>query len=119
MPLTINNTATVEEILSMEAQPEQEEFLSSLTADSPMGLGRYGARVAKTPMRTLPPRRGGRTVGLQPSLRFSLNIQSSHRWEKPSSPRTDSGFRNCGSNTSRARAPGTSPLWRGTPNFSG
>ena len=32
-----------------------------------MGLGRNGERVANTPMRTLPPRRGGRTVGDQPS----------------------------------------------------
>ena len=28
-----------------------------------MGLGRKGERVAKTPMRALPPSRGGRTVG--------------------------------------------------------
>ena len=32
-----------------------------------MGLGRKGERVANTPMRRLPPSRGGRTVGDQPS----------------------------------------------------
>ena len=32
-----------------------------------MGLGRKGERVANTPMRTLPPSRGGRTVGDQVS----------------------------------------------------
>ena len=38
----------------------------SCTEDKPMGLGRKGERVANTPMRVLPPRRGGRTVGDQP-----------------------------------------------------
>ena len=32
-----------------------------------MGFGRKGERVANTPMRTLPPSRGGRTVGDQVS----------------------------------------------------
>lgn len=36
---------------------------NSLTEERPMGLGRKGERVANTPMRVLPPRRGGRTVG--------------------------------------------------------
>ena len=35
---------------------------SSLTQVSPMGLGRNGLRVANTPTRSAPPRRGGRTV---------------------------------------------------------
>ena len=64
---------------------------SSLTADNPMGLGRNGARVANTPMRTLPPSRGGRTVGLPPVSPFSLTAPPSHRWENPSRPRTASG----------------------------
>jgi len=38
---------------------------SSFTADRPMGLGRKVERVANTPSRRLPPRRGGRTVGCQ------------------------------------------------------
>ena len=40
----------------------------SLTEDSPMLFGLKGERVAKTPIRLLPPRRGGRTVGENESL---------------------------------------------------
>ena len=40
---------------------------SSFTQERPMALGRKGERVANTPMRRLPPSRGGRTVGDQPS----------------------------------------------------
>ena len=44
-----------------------------------MGLGRKGDRVAKTPIRRLPPSRGGRTVGDQ-SLRTALSkTQTSHK----------------------------------------
>ena len=39
---------------------------SSFTQDSPRGLGRLGERVAKTPTRSLPPSRGGRTVADHP-----------------------------------------------------
>ena len=53
----------------------------------PRELGRKGERVAKTPMRALPPRRGGRTVGEKPSVRASENCQISQRWLKPSIPR--------------------------------
>ena len=38
---------------------------NSFTQERPMGLGRKGERVAKTPRRVLPPNRGGRTVGDQ------------------------------------------------------
>ena len=40
---------------------------SSRTQLRPRALGRKGERVAKTPRRVLPPRRGGRTVGDQSS----------------------------------------------------
>ena len=58
-----------------------------------MGLGRKGARVANTPMRTLPPSRGGRTVGDHFSRTDCENCQISQMWEKPSSPRSASGER--------------------------
>ena len=82
-----------------------------------MAFGRNGERVANTPMRSLPPSRGGRTVGDQSSRTASENCQMSHRWEKPSMPRRASALRYSGSNTMRARRASTSPLWRGTPNF--
>ena len=40
---------------------------TSRTEDRPRGLGRKGERVAKTPMRLLPPSLGGFTMGDQPS----------------------------------------------------
>ena len=69
-------------------------------------------------MRVLPPSRGGRTVGDQPGRSAFENAQISQRWEKPSMPRSASGLLYSGSKTIRARVPGTSPLWRGMPNFS-
>ena len=72
---------------------------SSFTQLRPRALGRKGERVAKTPMRVLPPSRGGRTVGDQSRRRFSENCQMSHRWEKPSMPRRASALRNSGSKT--------------------
>ena len=84
-----------------------------------MAFGRNGERVAKTPTRSLPPRRGGRTVGDHVSRTAAENCQMSHRCEKPSMPRSASGFRYSGSKTIFARSAGTSPLWRGMPNFSG
>ena len=54
---------------------------TSSTQLSPMGLGRKGERVAKTPMRVFPPSRGGRTVGDQLGRMASENCQISHRWE--------------------------------------
>ena len=44
-----------------------------------MGLGRKGERVANTPMRAFPPRRGGRTVGDQFSRTAWENCQMSQR----------------------------------------
>ena len=82
-----------------------------------MALGRKGERVANTPMRVLPPRRGGRTVGDQPSRTHSENCQISHRWLNPSSPRSASGLRYSGSNTTAESTLFTSPLCRGTPNL--
>ena len=91
----------------------------SSTQESPIGLGRKGERVAKTPMRRLPPSRGGRTVGDQPSCRTSEKPQINHRWENSSMPRNASAFRYSGSNTIRARNDGTNPLCLGIPNFVG
>ncbi len=42
-----------------------------------MGLGRKGERVAKTPRRAFPPKRGGRTVGDHVSRLLSENSQMS------------------------------------------
>ena len=82
-----------------------------------MALGRNGDRVAKTPIRRLPPSLGGRTVGVQPFPMHWENCQISHRWLNPSSPRSASGLRYSGSNTTRAVRLSTSPLWRGMPNL--
>ena len=92
---------------------------SSFTADSPMGLGRKGERVAKTPMRSLPPSRGGRTVGDQPAPTDREKTHTSHRWEKPSSPRRASGLRYSGAKTTAARRDSTRPLCLGMPNLVG
>ena len=83
-----------------------------------MGLGRKGERVANTPMRTLPPSRGGRTVGDQPASTFWENPHTSQMWVKPSRPRKASRTRYSGANTTRARRASTRPLCRGMPNFS-
>ena len=50
------------------------------THERPKPLGRKGERVAKTPIRRLPPKRGGRTVRL-PLTEGLLaeNCQMSHR----------------------------------------
>ena len=58
-----------------------------------MGLGRKGDRVAKTPTRVLPPSRGGRTVGDQPSRTAWVNCQSSQMWLNCSIPRRALGSR--------------------------
>ena len=89
----------------------------SSTQDRPSGLGRKGERVANTPIRTLPPSLGGRTVGDQSARRFSENPQISQRCEKPSSPRSASGLQNSGSNTTVDISVSIIPLWRGKPNF--
>ena len=52
--------------------------LSSLTQESPTGLGRKGERVAKTPTLLLPPKRGGLTVG-DHWFSFFENLQRSQR----------------------------------------
>ncbi|VWL99243.1 Uncharacterised protein [Collinsella intestinalis] len=104
-----------------------------------MGLGRKGLRVAKTPRRSEPPRRGGRTVGVHfavvpgllavaastaisaavpPGVPFS-NSQSSHRWLNSSKPATACGSANSGSNTMRPCRCGAKKLLRGMPNFCG
>ena len=82
-----------------------------------MGFGRNGERVAKTPMRLLPPSLGGRTVGDHSSRTASENCQMSQRWEYPSMPRKASGFRYSGSKTIFDVMVSTSPLWRGMPNL--
>lgn len=50
---------------------------SSFTLESPRGFGRKGERVANTPTRVLPPRRGGRTVGDQLSRTAPENCHTS------------------------------------------
>ena len=70
-------------------------------------------------MRTLPPRRGGRTVGEKVSVTLSENCQMSQRWLKPSMPRRASGSRYSGSNTTTLSSSLTTPACRGMPNFSG
>ena len=92
---------------------------SSFTQESPRLLGRKGDRVAKTPMRVLPPSRGGRTVGDQPDRTASENCQMTHRWEKPSMPRRASALRYSGSKTMAERSSCTRWGCRGIPNFVG
>ena len=46
-----------------------------------MGFGRFGERVAKTPMRLFPPSRGGRTVGDQSPPSKPENCHKSHMCE--------------------------------------
>ena len=92
---------------------------SSFTLDSPSGLGRNGDRVAKTPIRVLPPSRGGRTVGDQLSRTAPENCHTSQMWLKSSSPRTASGLRYSGVKTISPRRLSTSPLCRGIPNLVG
>ena len=53
-------------------------ILSSFTEESPIGFGLYGERVANTPMRLFPPRRGGFTIGDQRSAFTSLKPHMSH-----------------------------------------
>ena len=50
---------------------------SRRTLERPKGLGRNGDRVANTPMRVLPPRRGGRKVGDQLSRTAPENCHTS------------------------------------------
>ena len=84
-----------------------------------MGFGRLGDRVANTPIRRLPPRRGGRTVGDQPPCGGAENSQSSQICETDSSPRNASRTRYSGSNTTRPVSAEPGALWRGRPNFVG
>ena len=63
-----------------------------------MGLGRKGERVAKTPMRVLPPSRGGKTVGDQRSRMAWEKTHRSQRWEYPSMPRRAVSLRYSGVN---------------------
>ena len=81
--------------------------------------GRKGDRVANTPMRVLPPRRGGRTVGDQLSRTAPENCHTSQMWLKSSSPRTASAQRYSGVKMTSPRRLSTSPLWRGMPNLVG
>ena len=84
-----------------------------------MGWGRKGDRLAMTPIRVFPPRRGGRTVGDQCGRMAWEKDQISHRWVNPSKPRRASGFRYSGSNTTVASRSSTRPLCRGIPNYLG
>jgi len=84
-----------------------------------MGLGRKGDRVANTPLRTLPPKRGGLTVGDHSSRLASENSQMSHRCENSSNPLTASGLRYSGSNTMVPLSDSMMPLCLGIPNLVG
>ena len=89
---------------------------SSFTQLSPKEFGRKGERVANTPKRVFPPRRGGLTVGLNFLPSDSENCQMSQRWLNCSMPLRASFARNSGSNTIFETAE-QSPLCRGMPNF--
>ena len=91
---------------------------TSFTQLRPIAFGRKGERVAKTPTRLFPPRRGGRTVGDQVSRCALSKLQISHRCENSSMPRRASGTRYASSKTISERTSSARPLWRGTPNFS-
>lgn len=66
---------------------------SKRTTERPSELGLKGERLAKTPTRVFPPRRGGRTVGFQ-SLWLALwKWKINQRWLKESSSRKASGVR--------------------------
>ena len=111
---------------------------SNRTLVNPIGLGRKGERVANTPIRLLPPKRGGRTVGDQDNvlevsdilevsrvvatlmvLEFptSENPHNNHKWEYSSTPRNASRTRYAGANIIRVSIHESSRLWRGIPNF--
>ena len=94
-------------------------MVSSITLESPNGFGRKGDRVANTPTRVLPPRRGGRTVGDQLSRTAPENCHTSQMWLKSSNPRRASGLRYSGVKMISPRSSSTSPLWRGMPNLVG
>ena len=90
---------------------------SRRTSERPRLLGRKVERLAKTPTRRLPPRRGGRTVGFQPCPVVAWKPKINHRWENPSIPRMISGLRKDSWKTTCPHALGHKPGWRGTPNF--
>src|SRR5574344_345190 len=72
-------------------------ILSNLTQESANALGRKEEREAKTPIRSLPPNRGGRMVGDHEARSFSENPQISQRCENSANPRRASSFRYSGS----------------------
>ena len=64
----------------MEGAPSPVKLIFSiLTQLMAKGFGLKLLRVANTPSRVLPPRRGGRTVGFQVSRTFSEKIHKSHK----------------------------------------
>jgi len=65
---------------------------SSRAADSPMGLGLKVERGRNPPMRWLPPKRGGRTVGCQRPAGMPWNTKISQTCEKSSRPRAAAGW---------------------------
>ncbi len=50
--------------ISISTRRSKTRSSSNFTTDKPIGFGRSGERVASTPRRSTPPRRGGLTVGL-------------------------------------------------------
>lgn len=91
---------------------------SSLTRDIPILLGRYGERVAKTPILLFPPSLGGRTVGLNSLYCSSEKNHISHMCEKSSIPLTASGLRYSGSKITVPFNSFIIPLCLGIPNLS-
>ena len=99
-------------------------IFSSFTTDNPIGFGRLGERVAKTPIRVFPPSLGGRTVGFHFALlsseretKPSENPQINQRCEYPSRPRNASVFLYSSVNSITPHSSGTTPLCLGSPNF--
>ena len=67
--LDVHHRGAVDQIEAAQLQHHVAVFIRtpfSSMRDIPSGLGRKVERVANTPMRALPPKRGGRTVGRQP-----------------------------------------------------
>ena len=89
----------------------------SFTTVSPNEFGLYGERVAKTPVRLLPPSFGGLTVGVH-SPRFSENPHISHRCENASISLIIFSSLKDSSKTISDLTDGARPLCLGTPNFS-
>lgn len=75
---SLDLSSILESAPSLRGRAGGEAVAINFTQDNPIGLGRNGERVAKTPRRSLPPRRGGRTVRPLCSCLLAENPQISH-----------------------------------------